>query len=207
MEKNMREIPLTLHLLSNEYKAQTSINQRAELYNAILDTPDGCVVEIGSASGGTTVILAEASKQVFKTVYSVDPYPEELEDVARDYYIGSMSEYKKAFKENILDKFDNVIQFNEELKDCIGKIPDGISVAFVDGLHELSYVQLEYMLLLPKMVKGGIMYFHDMGFYIGQLSDEGGLTKFPEWVRKGEIIEKDVRDRLEALQMMLKIEI
>lgn len=205
MDQNI--IPRSLYYLSQEYKSQVSLLQATELYNAVLNTPDGCVVEVGSATGGTTVILVEAANQRGKKVYSVDPYPEELEGVARDYFKGSMQMYKESFDRNILQRYPEVTQFNTQLKDCIDHIPDNISVAFVDGLHELSYVKEEYLLLLPKMVKGGIMYFHDMGFYIGQLSPEGALTEFPKWVQKGEVIEQEIKDRLEALQQMLKIEI
>ena len=207
MENNLRELPERLVSLSQEYGRQVSLLQITELYNAVLNTPEGDIVEIGSSTGGTTVVLVEAANEKAKRVYSVDPYPEELEGVARDYEKGSMKIAKETFNRNILHNYPQVTQFNTQLKDCIDQIPDNISVAFVDGLHELSYVKEEYLLLLPKMVKGGLMYFHDMGFSMGQLSKEGGLTEFPKWVQKGEIVEKDIRSRLEALQQMLKIEI
>lgn len=191
--------------LWQDFKAQTSIIHAEELYNAVINTPKGAVVEVGSATGGTTIVLIHAAKEVGKQVYSVDPYPEILEGVARDYNSGSMAEYKEAFKSNILNgKYDNIVQFNEDLSECIERIPE-ISVAFVDGLHELENVKKEYELLWPKLVKGGIIYFHDMGFYIGQMTNEGALTKFPEWVNKGSVIETQITNRIEALQQMLKI--
>jgi SAM-dependent methyltransferase len=191
--------------LRKEFGAQTSLVQAEELYNAVLNTPVGCVVEIGSATGGTTVVLIEAALKVGKMVISVDPYPEEFEGVARDYQKGDMKRYREEFAKNILARYDNVVQFNQTLKECIDKIPS-ISVVFVDGCHEFSFVKEEYDLLLPKMVKGGRMYFHDMGFYEGQLTKEGGLTKFPDVVN-GVYVEDEIESRLEGLQMMLKIEI
>jgi predicted O-methyltransferase YrrM len=191
--------------LWQDFKAQTSLIQADELYNAVLNTPPGSVVEVGSATGGTTIVLINAARQVGKQVYSVDPYPVEFETTARDYYPGVMNEYRVAFKTNILNgKYDNIIQFNENLEDCIDRIPE-ISVAFVDGLHEFENVKKEYELLWPKLVKGGIMYFHDMGFDQGQLTDEGALTKFPEWVKQGEYVKEEINTKLAELQQMLKI--
>jgi predicted O-methyltransferase YrrM len=191
--------------LWQDFKAQTSLIQADELYNAVLNTPPGAIIEVGSATGGTTIVLIHAAKQVNKMVYSIDPYPEELEGSARDYYSGSMCEYKTTFKSNILNgSYDNIIQINEDLKDCIDRIPE-ISVAFIDGLHEFENVKKEYELLWPKLVKGGIMYFHDMGFDVGQLTEEGALTKFPEWVKQGEYVQEEINTRLEELQQMLKI--
>jgi predicted O-methyltransferase YrrM len=191
--------------LWSEFHSQASLIQVNELYNAVLATPPGVVVEIGSATGGTTVVLIEAAKKVGKQVISVDPYPEDMELIARDYYPGVMNEYKSAFKANILNgKYDNIVQYNQNLSECIDRIPE-ISVAFVDGLHELDNVKLEFELLWPKLVKGGIIYFHDMGFYRGQLTDEGALTKFPAWVNKGSFIDFPDKTKLDELQQMLKI--
>ena len=49
-----------------------------ELCRGILETPEGDIVEIGSAQGKTTKGLIKAAVRVKKHVYSIDPYPEEL---------------------------------------------------------------------------------------------------------------------------------
>ena len=201
----MKKIPEDIEDLMFKYGSQVNKLQAEELYNAVLSTPDGPVIEIGSATGGTTIMLIRAAKKVGKMVYSVDPYPVEMEGVARDYAEGEMVATRQMFAENILEKESNIIQLNYDLIDCIDLIPYGISVAFIDGLHELANVKREYNLLIPRMCKGGIMYFHDMGFDAGQLSPEGALTEFPAWVQRGEIVEKSIGSDLERLRQMLKI--
>jgi len=174
--------------LWREFEAQTTISQIYELYDAVLNTPSGDVVEIGSARGGTTIVLIEAAKQVGKFVYSVDPYPEEMEGKAYGYTPGLMNEFKERFTKNILNgKHLNIIQFNNDLAGCIDLIPDNLSVVFIDGCHEFSFVQKEYELIWPKIVKGGILYIHDIYWGDGQVSKtaRGGLTGVAEWLGRG----------------------
>jgi predicted O-methyltransferase YrrM len=177
--------------LGRKFKMQTTDEQAVEMYNAILSTPPGDVVEVGSATGGTAIILIHAAKLVGKTVYSVDPYPVEFENVASDYPTGVMSQWKREFKENILTgEHDNIIQYNEDIKDCIFKIPNKLSVVFIDGMHEYSFALRECELLWPKLVEGGIMYFHDMQCELGQLTKlpGSGLNEIPDWFTEKSMI-------------------
>lgn len=167
-----------------DFEAQTSEPEILELYNAVLSTPPGDVLEVGSATGGTTIALIHAAKEVGKIVYSIDPYPEELENKANDYTEGMMGKFKEKFRQNILnDQYDNIIQFNEDIKNCINKIPDKLSVVFIDGCHEFAYVKAEYELLFTRIVSGGVMYIHDIYSPTGQISksDEQGVSQILKW--------------------------
>jgi predicted O-methyltransferase YrrM len=160
------------------FSGLASGGETLELYHAVLNTPPGPVVEIGSASGGTTIALIKAAEQVGKMVYSVDPYPEELEGVACHYPPGLMKELKEAFRKNILNgQYSNIIQYNEDLRFCIGKIPDGLSLVFIDGLHEYDSAMNEFVLLYPLVTPGGWVYIHDTCWDKGQLlgTPESGL--------------------------------
>ena len=176
-------VPIEILNLWSKYEGQTTLAQVTELYNAALNTPAGDIVEIGSASGGTTIVLILAGQMIGKRVYSIDPYPVELEGKAVFYNPGLMESLKDKFKKNILNgKYENIIQFNEYLKDCIDKIPDNLSLVFIDGCHELSCIEQEYELLYPKVIRGGIIYIHDIDWNEGQLSKsvEGGPARFAE---------------------------
>lgn len=153
-------------ILKDDLKSQTSFNQAKELYDAIINSPDGDVVEVGSAYGGTTIVLIGASEIREKNVFSIDPYPKELEGTFSDYGqypIGICDELKTFFSENILNgKYNNIVQFNEDTSDCINKIPNKLSVVFIDGLHKLESVKNEIKLLLPKITTNGFLYLHDI---------------------------------------------
>lgn len=157
--------------LKGKFKRETSAEEVYELYKCVLNSPVGDVVEIGSASGGTTILLLDAAQRVNKIVYSIDPYPVDMENKATLYNKGVMNTLKENFKRNILDgPYKNIIQYNENTEDCIDKIPKNISVAFIDGLHELSFVLNEVELIYPLIVNDGWLYIHDTNWKEGQLS-------------------------------------
>ena len=136
------------------------------LFEAVLSTPPGDIVEVGSAWGGSTLYLAEAALLTReKRVISVDPYPEELEGTKQEigwYQKGMCARMKQSFKENVLDKYLNVEQYNTDINGCIAKIPDGLSVVFIDGRHDGDYSRIDYEALFPKIRVGGMMIMHDM---------------------------------------------
>lgn len=171
--------------LKNKFNSQTNDIEAYELYNCVLNSPDGDVVEVGSASGGTTIILIHAAKERNKFVYSVDPYPEELEYIFI-YKEGIMKSLKKQFQENILNgDHTNIVQFNEDTLKCIDRIPDKLSLVFIDGCHELQNVQNEIELLFPKIISDGYLFVHDTNWEIGQLSGkaDGALKNIYEWIK------------------------
>jgi predicted O-methyltransferase YrrM len=165
-------------ILRQHFKSQITFEEAIELFYAVLNTPEGAVVEVGSATGGTTIILIGAAEQVGKMVYSIDPYPEWFEGIAAEYTPGLMRSFRAEFKKNILDgPWKNIIQHDEDVSTCVNKIPDNLSLVFIDSCHELSLVQNEIKFLFPKLCANGLMYIHDVTSKIGQLSNtvEGGL--------------------------------
>jgi hypothetical protein len=176
-----------------KYEAQTSKKDAIDLYNAVLNSPSGDVVEVGSASGGTTIMLMAAAEEVGKMVYSIDPYPGNI--VATFYSESYLKALKGAFKRNILSgAYKNIIQYNEDTKICIDKIPDGLSVVFIDGCHEFSNVKDEINLLLPKIVTKGFLFIHDIGWVYGQVSKtpETGVRNVGDWVNQFNITNKRI---------------
>jgi predicted O-methyltransferase YrrM len=162
------------------------------LYNTIIDSPVGDVIEVGSATGGTTVIMICAAELVGKKVYSIDPYPVDLEDKATHYYAGIMSEYERKFEENILTgQWNNVIQYKSTLSDCREKLPKNPSIIFIDSCHELALVQSEVDIAYNILVPGGYLYVHDVVWPLGQLSKtpESSLSNIPKWINKYEFSE------------------
>jgi len=163
-----------------QFGSQVSEAECIELYDKVLNTPAGAVVEVGSATGGSIIFLIAAAQEVGKMVYSIDPYPEDLEDKAYGYGHGMMKSWKNAFKKNILNgKYDNIVQYNEDVADCIDKIPDGLSFVFIDGCHEYEFVKNDFELLVPKLISGGWIYLHDAGWEAGSISrdPEKGVNK------------------------------
>jgi len=178
--KDLTEMPSNVIALQAEFKSQVSSNEARFLYNAVLRSPAGDVVEIGSALGGTTIVLIEAAKIAGKHVWSIDPYPTELEGVAADYESGLISGFREGFAKNILNgKYPNVCQIQQYLPECIDDISPYVSVAFVDGLHELKSALCDFYLIYSRVVRGGWICTHDINFTKGQLSktEDTGLWR------------------------------
>jgi predicted O-methyltransferase YrrM len=185
--------------LSTKFGSKISRGESVELYNSVINSPPGPVVEIGSASGGSTILLIKAAEQVGKHVISIDPYPEWLEGVASYYAPGLAKELSGDFNKNILNgSYHNITQLNEDLDLCIGKIPNGLSVVFIDGLHELANVLKDAKWLYPLLVPGGWLYIHDTNWPNGQLSGtpESGLTHV--WT----LVDKSLFDEVKAVDSM-----
>jgi predicted O-methyltransferase YrrM len=188
----MEDIIKVINMLKmhRDFEAQTGIIDALEIYKSIIHTPAGAVIEIGSACGGTTIVMILAARKRNKMVYSIDPYPEDFEDKAAEYRTGLMKEFKDKFRLNILNgKYQNIIQINKDIKDCIDSIPRHLSVIFIDGCHEFEFLKREFDLLWPRLVHRGVMYIHDIQCEKGQLTgtEEGGLKNILNYV-KGEVI-------------------
>ena len=181
------------------FGGQATVGETTELYNAVISSPPGPVVEIGSASGGTTIALILAAEVVNKKVISVDPYPEELEEVAYCYPKGLMKQLKADFARNILSGgHKNIIQYNLDLSLCIDHIPDNLSVVFIDGLHEYANAMNEFTLLYPLVVKGGWIYIHDTCWGEGQLhrTVESSLARIPGQIDKSLFVETKMMESM-----------
>ena len=127
-----------------------------ELYNAVLKSPPGDVIEIGSAFGGSTVWLVGAAQEVGKGVISIDPYPES------DYVYASVTPiWKKFFKNNFLDYYDNIIQHNCDMTECVELLPDTISVGFIDGCHDNKHADREFVALTDRLCHDGRLILDD----------------------------------------------
>jgi len=170
-----------IHKLALSFDKQVTNVEGEGLYRSVLETPAGDIVEVGSASGGSTVYLIEAALKVNKKVWSVDPYPESYEDKALYYSPGITSLLKNSFEKNILKKYPEivVVQIIDFLENCIDKLPRSLSVVFIDSCHEFNLVKKEFDLLYPRVVSGGVILIHDVRWRkVGQLSNslEGSVT-------------------------------
>jgi hypothetical protein len=126
----------------------------------------GVIVEIGSLLGKSTSFLAFGSKagQSVK-VYAIDPFD------------GGDSKPYSQFVKNIIQKGSFFPTFLENMKkarlldivipvpkrsiDAVDCIKEPIELIFIDGAHDYEYVKMDILNYLPKVVKGGIVAFHD----------------------------------------------
>ena len=138
----------------------------------------GAVVEIGSAWGRSTVVLASASKRAARErVYAIDPHtgdPWWLARVSRDpssdlvadglmasgASFSSLDDFRAAPRRfDVEDYVSPVVATSNEAAEQLDTGP--IRLLYVDGLHSYEGVRDDIKNWVPRVVKGGIIVFDD----------------------------------------------
>lgn len=128
-------------------------NEAALLHKLAGDVTDGCIVEIGSYKGRSTLVLATAARV---PVYAIDPHipsdNEQFGDVDRVEWM-----------QNILDANVGAIVRPINLKSSVvAQIwNEPISLLFIDGSHEYEHVKADLDNWLPHVKAGGYIAVHD----------------------------------------------
>lgn len=147
------------------------------LYEKALKCERGAIVEIGSAKGLSTIVMASASKAgKGAKVYSVDPHngggatPDptwwNMEDPGTPearYYINQGVSFQDFW--NNVKKFgleDIVIPIVNYSELAVKKYKgDPVELLFIDGDHRFNYVRLDLELWSPFMIPGSTVLMHD----------------------------------------------
>ncbi len=107
------------------------------------------IVEIGSYKGRSTIRLAEGSRAgAGVPVYAIDPHVQ-----------GS----KQAFFENIerAGVADLVVPVVARSDDAVRDWKHPIGLLFIDGAHELPFVERDFTAWFPHVIEGGVVALHD----------------------------------------------
>ena len=140
---------------TNEYKLSL-------LYDLVHATRNmnGDILEIGSAFGRSTVLLGLASK---KTIWSIDPHTGGRKFIERNENQNSFEEFVANL--NRFDLKERIKILKNTTQDVIEKqlIPENIrfSFVFIDGLHTVEGVNLDFKLAYKHLMQKGILAFDD----------------------------------------------
>ena len=169
------------------------------LYDLVVDVCqiEGDLLEIGSAWGRSTVLLALASK---RTVWSIDPHTGGSAYVQRGQKQDSYEEFiRNLEKHGVRDKVIVLRHTTEEV--LIRQIvPSNVKFAFcfIDGMHTPKAVGIDFNFAYPRLVPRGIMVFddyfepsvRDYAKTIERLAEETGEELYKDldsklvWIRK-----------------------
>lgn len=130
-EEIIREIP-------NE--DSTSREEKIILMQAILDTSPKVIVETGTHRGLTTCYMGLAAQEVGAQIFTYDPF-------------------EWGARGNFAKFVDLPITYYQ--KPGIECDKENIDFAFIDGFHEKHHVVSEIDMIIPRLSKGALVYFHD----------------------------------------------
>jgi predicted O-methyltransferase YrrM len=104
------------------------------------------ILEIGSADGGSSVILGAKAKERKGHLYCIEPNPKQK--MVDNMKLYDLENYYSLFK-----------LASPWVPD--GVVPDNLDILFIDGYHEVRWALADYHYFEPKVRAGGIIIFHD----------------------------------------------
>ncbi|HEX7705812.1 MAG TPA: class I SAM-dependent methyltransferase [Thermoanaerobaculia bacterium] len=130
---------------------------------ALLERPDGAIVEIGSYCGRSTVAIARAAQTVTSNprVVAIDPHEGLVGASDSDEGLHDTPPTLDRFLENI--RRAGVSTIVEPVVDRSTRVQwtDPISMLFIDGLHDYESVLADYGHFAPWVTGGGTIVFDD----------------------------------------------
>jgi len=118
---------------------------------SMVDHLPGEIVEIGSYKGKSTIALALGSSLLSKQkrpIYAIDPF-----------IVPPFEFFDNNIKKHNLQKF--IIPIKKHSTEAYDDCPESIAAIFIDGDHKYSSVKHDIIHYAPKVLKGGLLVFHD----------------------------------------------
>lgn len=122
------------------------------------------ILEIGSADGGSSVVLADQAHHRRGHLWCVEPKPK-----------GRM---KANLRDRGLLEAVTVLPYASPWVPP-SQVPENLDLLFIDGCHELRWCLVDYHFFVPKVRRGGAICFHDTA---GQCQED---KRQPDYGRPG----------------------
>jgi predicted O-methyltransferase YrrM len=125
---------------------------------------DGCIVEIGSYRGKSTIMLALGAKEHGREVYAIDPHADFYDGTGEGWQYGTHD--RAPFLQNILNAgvADTVRPvFLPSLVAAVGW-SDPIGFLWVDAAHDYDNAKADIDAWVDKVLPDGYIAFHDNWF-------------------------------------------
>ena len=141
-------------------------NQREFLNGVIRKFRPKKVLEIGPWSGGSSIIILNALKDIHNSIlYSVDLYDKDIIGRCVPLYFKELTQNWKLFKGNTIAKF-------------IENIGNNIDIVFLDSVHLEPGEILQFLIVLPFLKEEAVVIFHDIA---NQITKSGRPGTRREW--------------------------
>ncbi|MEK6826435.1 MAG: class I SAM-dependent methyltransferase [Nanoarchaeota archaeon] len=125
------------------------------LYNLAKACKKGCIVEIGSWKGKSTVYIAKGATQ---KVYAIDPHKgcDGDEFTSKNTFQEFLTNIKKF---NLMDKIIPIVNYSVNASKDFNN--NDIGLIFIDGSHKYKDVKEDFEAWFEKIIDGGIIAMHD----------------------------------------------
>lgn len=154
-----RHAPPEIHKLANSVDGWLSDREIDLLYSLAINAQDGCIVEIGSYKGKSTICLAKgslANKGV--KIYAIDPHEGSIEQKFADEKSSYAQFEKNISNAGVRQVITPIVSKSET---AIKNWSEPISVLWIDGDHSYRGAKLDFELFSPYLTNGGVIAFND----------------------------------------------
>jgi predicted O-methyltransferase YrrM len=147
--------PRLLNLLHSVGLAEPASQTIASEFAVIRKHAAGkrCAVEVGSFQGVSAAIIARELDPAGK-LYCVDPWFE-----VNGKEDASLTIAKRHFRRNKV--VDKIVLCQGVITEALGKMPNEIDFAFIDGDHTFPGLKTDWEILAPRLKLGGVICLHD----------------------------------------------
>lgn len=134
--------------LINDSKNRIAVDDLQLLERCCDDIDAKIIVEIGSADGGSSVVLGTKAKQRSGHLYCIEMKPKQK-------MVDNMKDHDLIGHYTIIPKMSPWISPDD--------IPEKIDLLFIDGNHNTRWALADYHYFEPRVRCGGVIVFHDTG--------------------------------------------
>lgn len=129
-----------------------------QLYDLARSVRSGCIVEIGSYRGRSTVMLAKGAQEAGTHVYAIDPHFEAVDGIAT---YGKAD--RTAFLRNILEAGVSEVVRKIDLPSSVAVAgwQEPIALLWIDGGHDYANAKHDFEHWSPFVMEGGVIAYHD----------------------------------------------
>lgn len=141
-------------------EGQISARESELLFDLAAQVSSGCIVEIGSYRGRSTVALALGSQQQAKVpVYAVEPHEPFVGALGGNFGPADRIEF---FKNILRSKVGEIVRLvNLSSEEAAKGWSKQIALLWIDGDHSYEGVKKDFELWEPFVIKSGVISFHD----------------------------------------------
>lgn len=121
------------------------------------------ILEIGSADGGSSVILGTKAAERQGRLWCIEPVP-------KGRMVANMAAYGLADHYTLLPHASPWLP-----AEALARIPPELDLLFIDGRHDVRWCLVDYHFWAPRVRAGGVIVFHDTG---GQCREDRAQPDF-----------------------------
>jgi len=135
------------------------------LYDVVMDSPDGAVVEIGVLGGVAAATLCAAAEEKNVKYYGIDPWDMLTSNDHLRHLVGDPVKNEELAKKTMSElKFTNYEFIKGFSYDVAKNFNESIGCLFIDGCHCYECVKKDFLLWQSKIALNGTIVFHDAGW-------------------------------------------